>query len=105
MATKRKITVKVLPPGEDEGTIDESQIPVILRRDRGWKDWFLKDYLRYWYFVGCLIGDMFIAIEVWRNVDTGFSTSIPLIVLAALVLVEFLLYLYLWGKDGKWRKG
>jgi hypothetical protein len=102
MATKRKITVKVPPLDEDEET-DERLKPPILRRDRGWRDWLLRDYLRYWYFVGCLMADAFIALEVWRNVDAGLSTSVPLIVAAALVLGEFLVYLALWGKDGRWK--
>jgi len=102
MATKRRITVKVPPPAEDDET-DERLKPLILRRDRGWRDWLLRDYLRYWYFVGCLTADAFIALEVWSNVDPGLSTSVPLIVAAALVLGEFLVYLALWGKDGKWK--
>jgi hypothetical protein len=102
MATKRKITVKVPPPVEDDET-DERLKPLILRRDRGWRDWFLRDYLRYWYFVACLTADAFIALEVWTSVDPGLSTSVPLIVLAALALGEFLVYLALWGKNGKWK--
>ena len=103
MATKRKITVKVPPPDDGDET-GEGQRPVIIRRDRGWRDWFLRDYLRYWYFVGCLMGDAFIVMEVWRGVDPGLSTSVPLIVLTMLALGEFLAYLALWGNNGKWKK-
>jgi hypothetical protein len=103
MATKRKITVKVPPPVESEEGKDERGQPVILRRDRGWKNWFLRDYLRYWYFVGCLMADTFVGLEIWLCVDTGLSTSVPLIAVAALVLIEFLAYISLWGKNGRWR--
>ncbi|MGD0817493.1 MAG: hypothetical protein ABR986_03745 [Methanomassiliicoccales archaeon] len=104
MATKRKITVKVTHPGEREEEMNEELKPVALRRDRGWRDWFLRDYLRYWYFVGCLLGDVLVVLEVWRIVDTELSTSIPIIVLTALALIEFLVFLALWGKNGKWKK-
>ena len=104
MASKRKITVKVRPPSESEDEIEESLKPVLLRRDRGWRDWFLRDYLRYWYLVGCMIADAMLTIEVWRNVDTGLSTSVPLIVLGALILGEFFVYLALWGRNGRWKK-
>jgi hypothetical protein len=104
MATKRKITVKVPPPDENEEGLDERLKPLALRRDRGWRDWFLRDYLRYWYFVGCAAGDVLVVLEVWRIVDTGLSTSVPFIVLTALALAEFLFYISLWGKDGKWKK-
>jgi hypothetical protein len=102
MATKRRFTVKV-PPPEGEET-DELSKPVLLRRDRGWRDWLLRDYLRYWYFVGCLFADVLITLEVWQNIDTERSTSVPLIVLTVLALAEFLGYLSLWGKNGRWRK-
>jgi hypothetical protein len=104
MASKRKITVKVPPPGEDDEWTSENLKPVALRRDRGWRDWLLRDYLRYWYFVGCLVADVFIVLEVWQSVDNGLSTSVPIIVLTAMVLAEFLFYLALWGKNGKWKK-
>jgi uncharacterized membrane protein YdcZ (DUF606 family) len=103
MATKRKLTVKV-PPPDQEWDIDEQLKPALLRRDRGWRDWLLRDYLRYWYFMGCLFADVLIVMEVWRNIDIGLSTSVPLIVLTALVIGEFLGYLSLWGNNGKWRK-
>lgn len=104
MAIKRKITVKVSPPAESEEETDERLKPVVLRRDRGWKDWLLRDYLRYWYFVGCLMGDVFVVLEVWVIVEPGLSTSIPIIVLTAMALAEFLVYIALWGKNGKWKK-
>jgi hypothetical protein len=103
MATKRKITVKVPPPDESEDA-DERLRPFAMRRDRGWKDWFLRDYLRYWYFVGCLTVDVFVALEVWMIVDVGLSTSVPIIVLMVLALAEFLGYLALWGKGGRWKR-
>ena len=102
MATKRKITVKI-PPPEGEET-DEDLKPVILRRDRGWRDWFISDYLRYWYFLGCLLGDAFIALEVRDNIDTGLSILVPLIVITALAAAEFLVYRSLWGSEGRWAK-
>jgi hypothetical protein len=104
MAIKRKITVKVSPPAENEEETDERLKPVVLRRDRGWKDWLLRDYLRYWYFVGCLMCDVFVVLEVWVIVEPGLSTSIPIIVLTAMALAEFLVYLALWGKNGRWKK-
>ena len=64
----------------------------------------LRDYLRYWYFVGCLMGDVFVVLEVWVIVEPGLSTSIPIIVLTAMALAEFLVYIALWGKNGKWKK-
>ena len=103
MATKRKLTVKVPPPKEEEN-VDERSLPVVLRRDRGWRDWFLRDYLRYWYLVGCFILDVLVVLEVWRSVDVGLSTSVPLIVLTAMMLAEFLAFLALWGKNGRWKK-
>ena len=104
MATKRKITVKIAPPDEYGEESDEKLQPIGMRRDRGWKDWFLREYLPYWYFAGCLLADTFAVLEVWTSVDSGLSISVPLIVLTALALVEILVYLTLWGKNGKWKK-
>jgi hypothetical protein len=104
MATKRRIKVKVIPQDEEDGT-DERLKPVVLRRDRGWKDWLVTDYLRYWYFVGCLLADAFIVLEVRANIDPGLDISVPLIILVALVASEVLLYRSLWGAEGRWGKG
>ncbi len=102
MATKRKITVKV-PPPEVEETEDRLK-PVVMRRDPGWRGWFLGDYLRYWYFIGCLMVDAFILLQVWQMVEPGLSVSVPIIILVAMVIAEALLYLALWGRDGRWKK-
>jgi hypothetical protein len=103
MATKRRITVRVQPPKEVE--VEERLKPVKLRQDHGWKDWFLRDYSRYWFVVACLMGDAFIVLWVGQSVDPSLSISVPLIVLAMLALMEYLAYQRLWGKDGRWRRG
>jgi hypothetical protein len=105
MATKRRIKVKVIPRDEDDDGTDERLKPVILRRDRGWKDWLVSDYLRYWYFVGCLLADALIVLEVRANIDPGLDISVPLIILGALAVSEVLVYRYLWGSEGRWREG
>ena len=103
MATKRRLTVKV-PQADDDEEIDEKRLPITKRPDRGWRDWLLRDYLRYWYVAGFLMLDILIVLEVQKDIDPGLAVSIPLIVLIAMILTEVLIYRSLWGKDGKWQK-
>jgi hypothetical protein len=41
---------------------------------------------------------------VWQMVEPGLSVSVPIIILIAMVIAEALLYLALWGRDGRWKK-
>jgi hypothetical protein len=104
MAKKRKITVKVPSPTEEREDVDDRLKPVVLRPDRGWRDWLLRDYLRYWYAVACIMGDAFVVLWVWQSVEPGLSTSVPFIALTVLVLAEYMAYRSLWGKEGRWKK-
>ena len=102
MATKRRLQVNV--PQEAEEELDERYLPITKRLDRGWRDWLLRDYLRYWYVAGCLLLDILVVLEIQKDVDPWLTISIPLIVLIGMILVEVLAFKSLWGEDGKWQK-
>jgi hypothetical protein len=103
MATKRRLQVKE-PQEDEEEELDERHLPVIKRPDWGWRDWLLRDYLRYWYVAGCLFLDVLVVLEINKDVDPGLSISIPVIVLIGMIMLEVLVFRSLWGKDGRWQK-
>lgn len=88
MAKKRRLEVPRLPvqPAEDEGP--------------KWKDWFLRDYARYWYWVGMGFLDITIYFQTQWSFGLDWKVSLFLAGLAA--LAQIYLYIRLWGEGGPW---
>lgn len=103
MAKKRKIRTEKAEAAEPYSGHDDD-IPEKYK-DVTWGVWLRKTYLRYWYVVGCVFIDLIVALEVARISPESLSITLPIFVLIALVLVEVLLYAYIW-KDFTfgWRK-
>jgi hypothetical protein len=88
MAKKRRLEVPRVPPveaaEEDEGM--------------GWKDWFLRDYARYWYWVGMGFLDLIIFFQTQWSFGTDWKVSLFFTGIAA--VAQLYLYIRLWGEGG-----
>jgi hypothetical protein len=89
MAQKRRIE---MGPGDGRPEAQDADRPELQEKFRGksWRDWFLSDYLRYWYLLGCGFVDVMATLELLRELPLGLA-------LPALVPFLFLaLYLEHW---------
>ena len=103
MAYKRRITTQKMEEAQDDldQPGDDRRRPVSQRPDRGWGYWATHDYARYWYFLGAMFLDLFILLEALTVPLDNIISTVMVITVVGLVLVEIWGYNYLWGKDGK----
>lgn len=95
MAKKRVVEVDAPLPeaGEDEPKdIPEKFI------DKGWKEWFVADWLRYWFFLSCILLDAFVGLQLAYSVTGEFSVVVFFIFILAAVVGEYFLYSRFWPK-------
>jgi hypothetical protein len=88
-------------PRNDVGTDDEMDDETALKILRGkmtWEQWFLYDFLRYWYGVGALALVAFsVTYIAWRyHVDDPVGLSVLAVGGFALIVLEFFLYKAIW---------
>jgi hypothetical protein len=104
MAKKRKIEVEK-GDSSDSSSVDYGDELSEKNKDVSWGAWVRRTYLKYWYVVGCVFVDLLIALEVTRIGPKAWSASLSIFVLIVLLVVEILLYSFIW-KDLKlpWRK-
>lgn len=85
MATKRLIRIP-----EQEGAPP--------RAEETWREWLLRDYLRYWYWVLFLFLDVMTFLWLWSSEPLKAAAVIACI---GLLLFEIFLYGRLWGRGGR----
>jgi hypothetical protein len=104
MAKKRKIEVEKGDSSDSSSVDHKDELP---EKDKNvsWGVWVRRTYLKYWYVVGCVFVDLLVALEIARVGAKAWSTSLSVFVLIVLLVVETLLYSFMW-KDLKlpWRK-
>jgi hypothetical protein len=85
-------------PFDKEEDMPDEQAVKILRKHLPWKDWFLADYLRYWYGLGALALDVFLPMQVarWYHVHTASWILALFLLLAVLLYLEIRVYQWLW---------
>lgn len=86
MAHKRKIVVETKSATPEEMDLEPLS----------WRDWFLRRYARYWYWVVMLFLDIMIFLELPRSTGTGYLVS-GLAAIGAGAF-QFVLYFKLWGR-------
>ena len=95
MARKRLIKIEqesleLKPvPESDEKSSSEN-------KDKSWSTWFKRTYARYWYVIGCGFLDIIAALETARNSPPGYSLTLPIMLLLALIITELYLYTKIW---------
>lgn len=95
MAQKRRLEVEPGKRPEEGPERRDKEVPAKFR-DMGWRDWALKEYARYWYFLGCVFVDIIFTLEVARVSPPSVAAVTPVVFLAAAVAAEFVLYRWLW---------
>ena len=93
MAKKRLLRVDA-SDSEEERTPEEEP-----PREKTWEEWLRGTYSKYWYFVICLFIDVIVAIEIGKAVENPWSYFLPLIVVGLMVLLQWQLYLRIWGRN------
>ena len=88
MAKKRRLEVPRPPPAEEA---EEDEGP-------GWKDWLIRDYARYWYWIGMGFLDLIIFFQAQWSFDLDWQGALFLAGVAA--VAQLYLYIRLWGNDG-----
>lgn len=103
MAYKRKITTKQVEdvPDDLERPGDDRRRPVSQRTDRGWVYWATHDYAKYWYFLGAMFLDLFILLEALTGRLDDLISTVLVIAVIGLVLIEVWGFTRLWGKNGR----
>lgn len=98
MAKKRPIKVRKKEEDSEVSTEPElsDEIPDKYV-DRGWKHWLQNTYAKVWYAVGCAFVDVIVPLEISRQVTGTLATSLPLLALAVLILVELYIFHWIWG--------
>ena len=95
----RKVDDVVHDPSlEDEAALR------LLRKNLTWKDWIVRDFLRYWYWLGAVAFDAFIPWAAWDyfGLWEGYGIVLFLVLLLVLFSLELALYFRLWP-EGPWR--
>jgi len=95
MAQKRRLEGGA--PSEPEEDEADQDVPSKYH-DAGWVEWARRDFLRYWYVVGCIAADTIIPLEVTRDVQGNAGVAVAVIALALLIAGEIILYQRLWHK-------
>ncbi|MEI6796915.1 MAG: hypothetical protein WCK39_08615 [Methanomassiliicoccales archaeon] len=85
MASKRRIVINQK---------EEPQLP----EGETWKQWFLRRYVRYWYWIGCIFLNVMMALTLW---GAESLKSLAIIAIAFLFLVQYYVHTLLWGKKGR----
>ena len=78
--------------------IDDETAVRLLRRDLSWRDWVLRDFLRYWYGAGAFTLDAFLIVWIHQDYRVRDIIGITgLIILAfTLAILEVFLYRRIW---------
>jgi hypothetical protein len=92
MAEKRIIRTEAKQEVEEEETVVEPT----------WSEWSRGTFLRYWFFLGAFALDAFTVLQLRYSLDWPYSLYASVLLLVLLIFVEYRLYIFLWGDDGKW---
>ena len=92
MAEKRIIRTEAKQEVEEEETVVEPT----------WSEWSRGTFLRYWFFLGAFTLDAFTVLQFRYSLDWPYSLYASILLMVLLVFVEYRLYSYLWGDEGKW---
>jgi hypothetical protein len=65
----------------------------------GWREWFLKDLLRYYFFLGCLFFDVLIPLGLLLDNGGLVTQFLTIIVLGVALVLEYLIYRKIWHSD------
>jgi len=88
---------------KDPSVEDEAALR-LLRKKLTWKDWVLRDFLRYWYWLGAVVIDVFIPWGVGDYFDLwqGSRVAVVLLLVVLLFMGERALYFRIWP-EGPWK--
>ena len=97
MAQKRRISddKPVEEPREAPDLLEQAELPVKFR-DMSWREWLHGEFFRYWYFIGCLMVDIFLALELVYQIPGSGGVAAGLLFLVAAVIFEGWLYYRIW---------
>lgn len=96
MAEKRRLEA----PEQKRVEEREDEEPSRKYRSIGWKEWLKMDFARYWFVVIALMVDLLFGLDA-MNLIPGAGTLGFAVFLAITIPVEILIYIYLWGRNGK----
>jgi len=111
MANKRRIVIDLRDKGPGsaeesaaEGLPVESMTDQELSLKAGWKDWFLRVYLKYFFVLGALFLVYMVPVEVLRSMDRDISMALAFVSVLIIVPLAIWGYWHLWGYSGHWGK-
>jgi len=92
---------------EDGGTIDEkiekADLPDqtatrTLRMQLPWRDWVVRDLLRYWYALLAMALDVFLALTLLQafNLRDLLGIMMLMVLVSALIILEVMIYRRIW---------
>jgi hypothetical protein len=112
MANKRRIVIDLKDEGP-EGSAEKPAAewpPVESMTDRelslkaGWKDWFLRVYLKYFFVLGAFFIVYMVPAEALRSMNKDISMALAFISVLIIVPLAIWGYWRLWGYSGRWGK-
>ena len=97
MAEKRVIRSEVKDQGDEAG--GEGPGPIA---GPAWSEWWKGTYAMYWFIIGALALDVFMALQVNASLDWPYSLYLSVLLLIVLIFLQYRLFVYLWGQNGRW---
>ncbi|HRR67372.1 MAG TPA: hypothetical protein P5063_06980, partial [Methanomassiliicoccales archaeon] len=70
-----------------------------------WREWFLLVFLRYCYVVALLFVACMVPLEIVRVMDGNTGIALAFVFLLAIVPLGVVIYLRLWGNEGRLGRG
>ena len=98
MARKRLIRIEQ-ESLDTKPVLDSDEESANENKDQSWSTWFKRTYARYWYVIGCGFLDFIAALETARNSPPGYSLTLPIMLLLALIIAELYLYTKIWKRS------